>query len=120
MEDTSLVIQHEHAHERGALLSHFWHGDRTGLVVREAHMLPSWLFFDQLLAYLGLRDDCRAQRVHLPMFPRAGSHIEIHTAEWAQIDEHQLLQHTSKPALSYGLDLEADAQQNALPSAHRP
>ena len=87
-----LIVQHEHHHERAVLLTNFWHGDNSELVVREAHMLPSWLFFDHLLAYLGLREDCRERRylclgfvgsepidAGLPMYPRTGSSIEIHT-----------------------------------------
>ena len=53
-----LVIQQEHEQERGALLSNFWHAYRTQIMMREAHLLPSWLFFDHLLAFLGLRDAC--------------------------------------------------------------
>ena len=125
-----LIIQHEHFQERGTLLSNFWHRDHSQLMLREAHMVPSWLFFDHLLAYLGLRDDCRAHIYlclgfvgaepideRLPLFPRSGSHVEIHTAEWALIDESSLIQSVIKPARQHGLDLDEGPGLNAPISA---
>ena len=55
---------------------------------------------------------------HLPIFPRTGSHIEIHTAEWAIIDETTLMQRSATTRRtnrwhprSRGLDLPRQSQE---------
>ena len=86
-----LVVQHEHQQEHAALVSTFWHDDVSALWSRTAHLLPQWLSFDQLLAYSDICDECRRQDYlclgfvgaipienHLPIFPRTGTHFELH------------------------------------------
>ena len=111
-----LIVQHAHPHERAVLLSTFWHDDVTQLWSREAQFLPYVLDFDSLLRSARVLDGCARQHFlclgfvgalpidsQRPMYPRVGTHFELHLAEWAIIDENDLMQRSiqvSSPAHS--------------------
>ena len=80
---------------QGTLLSVFWHGQESELGSRFAQVVPHWLSFQRFLHFADLLDACR-RRILLcvgfsgshpidddrPLFPRHGTHVEIHAAEW--------------------------------------
>ena len=100
-----LIVQHAHPRERAVLLSTFWHDDVTQLWSREAQFLPDVLDFDSLLRSARVLDGCARQQFlclgfvgalpmdsQRPIYPRVGTHFELHLAEWAIIDENDLMQ----------------------------
>ncbi|CAL1154687.1 unnamed protein product [Cladocopium goreaui] len=98
---------------RGTLLSVFWHGQESELGSRFAQVVPHWLSFQRFLQFADLLDACR-RRILLcvgfsgshpidddrPLFPRHGTHVEIHAAEWQVIDENSLMQQPGVPPLA--------------------
>ena len=100
-----LIVQHAHPHERAVLLRTYWHDDVTQLWGREAQFLPYVLDFDSLLRSARVLDGCERQQYlclgfvgalpmdsQRPIYPRVGTHFELHLAEWAIIDENDLMQ----------------------------
>ena len=98
---------------RGTLLSVFWHGQESELGSRFAQVVPHWLSFQRFLHFADLLDACR-RRILLcvgfsgshpidddrPLFPRHGTHVEIHAAEWQIVDENSLMQQPGAPQLA--------------------
>ena len=97
---------------RGVLLSVFWHGQESELGSRFAQVVPHWLSFQRFLQFADLLEACRRRLLlcvgfsgsqsldeDRPLFPRHGSHVEIHVAEWQVADETTLMQHPGAPHL---------------------
>ena len=100
-----IVHQHLAPSERCTLISVLWHDQGSELWNRFARVVPHWLSFQRFLQFADLLDACR-RRLFLcvgfsgshpieedrPLFPRHGSHIEIHVAEWQVADDMSLMQ----------------------------
>ena len=115
---------------RGTLISVFWHGQDSELSNRFAQVVPHWLSFQRFLHFADLFDACRRQILlcvgfsgshpiedDRPLFPRHGSHIEIHAAEMQLVDETSIMQQPGPPQVAQPPAPDAHCEAHALNAA---